>query len=261
MKIYNIEVIEINNRIEQIRLHIEKNNEVKLSELEQIFPDISSMTLRRDLERLEKQGDIVRTRGGAKSIAHLSRIKEDLYSARAYENVEEKTFVAKKAVELIPQDRSVYLDCGTTIMYLSQLITDQKLFITTSAPNIALECVKNPNANVFLVGGNLNRDNFSLSGVNSLDFIKNINIDIAFMATSGFSLQNAFTCGNYDENEIKKHIIKKATKVYMLMDSSKVGKNLPFTFAGLEDIDVLITDGQISDDIINEFKKNDIGVI
>lgn len=248
-------------RIEQIRLYIEQHNEVKLVELEKMFPDISSMTLRRDLERLEKLGDVVRTRGGAKSISHLSRIKEDLYSTRKFENVEEKSIVARKAADLLPEDRSVYLDCGTTIMYLSQFIAEQKLFITTSAPNIALECIKNPNANVFLVGGNLNKDNLSLSGVNAIDFIKNINIDIAFMATSGFCPKNGFTCGNYDEGEVKKHIIEKAAKVYMLMDSSKVGNNLPFTFANIEDVDILITDNQLSDEIVNEFKKNDIGVI
>jgi len=251
----------LHERIAQIKNFILQNGEIKLSQLEELFPDISSMTIRRDLEKLEQLGEIVRTRGGAKSISHLSRIKEELYSTRASSNISEKNLVAKKAISLVEYGRSIFLDSGTTVMYLSYLLGNEKLFITTSAPNIALECIKNPNASVYLVGGNLNNDNLSLSGINALSFLENINIDIAFMATSGFTLKNAFTCGNYDECELKKHVIAKASKVVMMMDSSKIGKNLPFTFAKIPDIDYLITDDLISEEILNEIKKYNIGVV
>ena len=260
--IINIERgVDMQERISKIKKYIEENGKVTLSELEVMFPNISSMTLRRDLEKLEQLGDVVRTRGGAKSIIHLSRIKEELYSTRASESILEKNTIAKKALSLIQEGRSIFLDSGTTTMYLSQLITNQKLFISTSAPNIALECVKNPNASVYIIGGNLNRDNLSLSGVNALDFFKNINIDIAFMAASGFTGQNGFTCGNYNECEIKRHVVSKASKVVMLMDSSKIGKSMPFSFAKFSDIDVIISDEKASDEFLNEAKKYKVGVI
>ena len=248
-------------RIAKIKKIIEENGEVKLLELALLFPNVSSMTLRRDLEKLEQLGDVVRTRGGAKSIVHLSRIKEELYSKRASESVFEKNTIAKKAIKLINEGRSIFLDSGTTTMYLSQLITNQKLFIATSAPNIALECVKNPNASVYIIGGNLNRDNLSLSGMNALDFFKDINIDVAFMAASGFTQQNGFTCGNYNECEIKRHVVSKASKVIMLIDSSKIGKSMPFSFAKFSDIDIIISDEKISNEFLNEAKNNNVGVI
>ncbi len=247
-------------RISKIKRYLEENGMVTLTELELMFPNISTMTLRRDLEKLEQLGDVVRTRGGAKSITHLSRIKEELYSTRASESVAEKNAIAKKALELIQEDRSIFLDSGTTTMYLSQLITDQKLFISTSAPNIALECIKNANASVYIIGGNLSRDNLSLSGINALDFFKNINIDIAFMAASGFTPQNGFTCGNYNEAQIKKHVVSKASKVVMLMDSSKIGKSMPFSFAKISDVNIVITDEKAPDEFLNEIKKYKIGV-
>lgn len=251
----------MHERISTIKKYIEENGMVTLSELELMFPNISSMTLRRDLEKLEQLGDIVRTRGGAKSITHLSRIKEELYSTRASESVTEKNSIAKKALELIQEGRSIFLDSGTTTMYLSQHITNQKLFISTSAPNIALECVKNPNASVYIIGGNLSRDNLSLSGMNALDFFKNINIDIAFMAASGFTAQNGFTCGNFNESQIKKHVVSKAAKVVMLMDSSKIGKSMPFSFSKISDVDLVITDEKAPDEFLNEIKKYKVGVI
>ncbi|OQB13265.1 MAG: HTH-type transcriptional repressor GlcR [Firmicutes bacterium ADurb.Bin193] len=239
----------MNERISLIRQHIQEKGEVKLSELEVFFEGVSSMTLRRDLKKLEESGDVVLTRGGAKSISHLSRIKEELYSKRSSENTAEKYAIAKKALEYVEEGRSIFIDSGTTVMYLARLIENQKLFITTSAPNVALECAKDQNAVINLIGGNLNRDNLSLSGITALNFLDNINIDTAFIASSGFSFKNGFTCGDYSEGEIKKKVIEKASRTIVLMDNTKFGKNLPFTFAKLSDVDLVITDDGVSEEI------------
>ena len=248
----------MNERQEKIKTIIDENGEAKFSELEELFPDYCSMTIRRDLEKLETLGEVVRTRSGAMSIAHLSRLIEPLYSERARENVAEKGEIAKKAYEFVSQGCSIFLDTGTTLTAFAKLLTKDKLFIVTTAPNIALECIKNPDISVFMTGGQLSSGNLSASGVNALSFLDQINIDIAFMAASGVTLQTGFTCGNYDEGRIKKRAIEKAAKTVMLMDSSKHGKSLPFTFAALSDIDVLITDSKIKDGFLEEIKK--IGV-
>ena len=109
-------------RIARIKQYVQEKGEVKLFELEKIFPDISVMTLRRDLKRLEEQGDVVLIKGGAKGISHLSRIKEEIYSKRSLENTAEKYQIAKKAFEYVEEGRSIFLDSGTTIMYLAQLL-------------------------------------------------------------------------------------------------------------------------------------------
>lgn len=248
------------DRRDAIQSYIHHKGEVTLKELEERFPDVSSMTLRRDLVYLEEQGDIVRVRGGAKSIHSLSGVKEEVYNLRAAENIEAKMKVAKKAVELIETGRSIFLDSGTTMMCLAKMIPDEHLFILTSGPNIGLEIIKKHNPSVNLIGGHLSRDNISVSGMNALEFIKYINIDIAFMATSGFSLEAGFTSGNFNECELKKAIIQKAQKTIMLMDVSKVDKNMPFTFAALKDIDILICDQQLPDEISKAASENDVKV-
>jgi len=245
----------MNERQLKIQSILSENGEAKLSELELLFPDISTMTLRRDLEKLETLGDIVRTRSGAKSVAYLSRLKEAQYSERESVNTAEKSYIAQKAYRYIAQGSSVFLDAGTTITTLSRLLSNEKLFVITTAPNIALECSKNPNITVFMTGGQLSSSNLSLSGASALGFLDHINIDIAFMAASGFTWRSGFTCGNFDECQIKKAVIDKAQKVIMLMDSAKSGKSHPFTFAALQDIDLLITDDKIDVEALEEFGK------
>ena len=245
----------MNERQQKIQTIISENGEAKLSELEQAFPDVSTMTLRRDLEKLETLGDVVRTRSGAKSIAYLSRLKEAQYSERENLNIPEKKIIAQKAYKLVEQGSSIFLDAGTTVTELSRLLANDKLFVITTAPNIALECAKNSEITVFMTGGQLSAGNLSLSGINALGFLDQINIDTAFMAASGFTWNSGFTCGNYDECQMKKRVIGKAGRVIMLLDSAKFGKSMPFTIAAPSDIDILVTDARADRETLDEMQK------
>jgi DeoR family transcriptional regulator, fructose operon transcriptional repressor len=248
-------------RISELRQYIRSKGEASLTELLSLYPQTSSMTIRRDLDKLEQEGEIFRTRGGVKSLPYLSGIVEDEYQKRAERSNEQKERIAKKALPLLEEGRSIFIDSGTTMMYFAKQFTRENLFITTSAPNIALECIKNPNASINVVGGCLNRNNLTLAGLNSVDFIKNINIDIAFMAASGFSVLNGFTNGNYGECELKRAVIQKAAIVVVLMDSSKAGINMPFTFAALKDVNFLVSDDNLPSKLAKEIEGHNVKVI
>lgn len=236
-----------NKRRDMLKGYILDKGEVHLKELEKLFPDVSSMTLRRDLNYLEEKGYILRIRGGAKSINRVPGAQEDVFSQRAMEFTEEKMKIASKALSFVERGRSIFIDSGTTTMCLAKIIPDDNYSILTSGPNIGLEILKNHKPSVSLIGGQLSRNNLSTSGMISLELIRKINIDIAFMATSGFSLESGFTIGDLNESNLKKAVIKKARKNILLMDVSKLDKNLPFTFAVLKDIDILITDRDASE--------------
>lgn len=235
--------------------------EVNLKELEELFPDCSSMTLRRDLKYFEENGFVKRTRGGAVALSMLSMAAEDVYSRRALENTASKSLIAKKAAAYIEGGRSFYLDSGTTLMLFAKEIPDDYISILTSGPNIALELIKKSKPNVMLIGGQLNRNTISVSGANATSFLAGVNIDTAFMAASGFSLQNGFTSGTYSECELKRAVLERASSVIMLMDSSKFGKSLPYTFGHLKDIDVLVADEQLPDELRAEAKRCGVTVI
>jgi len=248
-------------RREEIKKLLDTKGEVFLTELEALFPDCSSMTLRRDLKYLEDNGLVKRTRGGAVALSRLSIAAEDVYSRRAVENTDAKTSIAKKAATLLENGRSIYLDSGTTLMQLAKEIPDDYISILTSGPNIALELIKKNRPNVLLIGGQLSRNTLSVSGAGAGHFLEGVNIDVAFMASSGFSLEHGFTSGTYSDCDLKRVVLHMASKVILLMDSSKVGKNLPYTFGTLSDIDVLVSDDKLPEEIIAAAQQQDVTVV
>ncbi len=231
------------DRRESILKYIKENGQASLKELTGICPDVSDMTLRRDLAFLEEKGQIIRTRGGAVAASRAGVNAEDLYSRRAVLHTSQKQEIAAKAQVLAQPSCAMYLDSGSTMLCFIKALPDDNYHIITADPNIALEAVHKSKTTVTLVGGNLNRNTLSASGVHSMDFVNHINIDIAFMSTSGFNVQTGFTSGAFSECELKSAIMEKARTRVMLMDSSKLQKRMPFTFAQLSDIDILISDG------------------
>ncbi len=248
-------------RRESIKRYVDENGDIQFRELEVLFPDVSSMTIRRDLAYLEEKGAIVRTWGGVKAVFRSDPASENLFSLRMTENVHAKKTIAQKALPYVETGRSILIDSGTTTMFLARMLPNQNFSIVTTAPNIAMEIIKNTSPTVTLVGGQLSRNNLTVSGANSINFIKNINIDIAIIAASGYSQKNGFTIGNFDEAELKKAIIKKAGKIIMLMDLSKMDRNMPYTFALLKEVDVLVCDRKPADDVLCLAEKLGVAII
>ncbi|MBR3437281.1 MAG: DeoR/GlpR transcriptional regulator [Lachnospiraceae bacterium] len=220
-----------------------------LSELEEKFPEVSSMTLRRDIEYFEEKGDVIKVRGGARAMHFITLTLEDNYYKRSLEASHNKERIAAAAVRYMETGRSIYFDSGTTVMQMVPKLPDEKLTISTSDPNIALALVKKEHAVVNVIGGSLNRSNLSLSGQMALQFVESTNIDVAFLSPSGFSLECGFTSGNYNESLLKKAIVEKARLVVMLLTSSKIRKAMPHTFASLSDVHVFITDADPGEEI------------
>lgn len=248
----------MNGRQQQIKKMLESAGEVHLQNLRKVFTDISEMTLRRDLSLLENEGYAIRTHGGAVSTnkVELHDGQENEYSKRAKEGVIAKTDIAAKAVRFIEKGRSIYLDAGSTVMGLAKLIEGEGCTFVTSAVNTALKLSSTAHS-VMQLGGAVNKNTLSCSGPDALLMIDALNIDIAIMSASGFSPDRGFTISNRYECLLKQKILKKAKKVIMLMDSSKIDKDLTFTFASLEDINYWVCDNMPDSEIIekcNEFK-------
>lgn len=231
------------NRRKRIQDLLSEKPFVSLAELEAMFPDVTSMTLRRDINLLEERGELIKVRGGAKSMKFIKTSMEDAFGKRLSENPEGKLKIADKAAELIAESRSIFIDSGTTALCLAEAVPDIQITITTTSPHVALELAKKQRIMVNIVGGIINHDNLSVSGMQALRFIDDINIDLAFIVPSGCSLSSGFTCGNYSECELKRHIVKRARRVVILMDRDKIDRGLPYTFCTPGDVCSVITDG------------------
>ena len=236
-------------RLDAIRDILQSMPFVSLSELEKRFPSVTSMTLRRDIDKLEARGDLIKVRGGARSMKFLTSSAEDNFGKRLYEATGEKSKIAEIAAKQIVEGSSVFIDSGTTALRLAAEMPDMRVTVTTTGPHVAIELAKKQHVIVNLVGGMINRENLSVSGMQAMKFIDGINIDVAFVVPSGFSEECGFSCGNYSECELKKYVVSKARRVVMLMNSGKIGKNLPYTFCKPEDISIFITDSALPDDV------------
>ncbi len=248
------------NRLELIKNYLDEKKVVSFKELSEAFPDVSLMTIRRDIEKLEYMGMAMRIRGGAKKIETETE-RETAYFKRMKQNPEVKATLAAKALEFIDTGRSIFIDSGSTMMELAKILSNIPLSIITSGPNIALEVMKQNEITVNLTGGTLNSNNCSLAGACALASLKLLNIDYAFISPSGYSKNGGFTVGNYADSEVKRAVIKKASTVIMLMSKDKIDKSLPFTFASLKDIDIIITDIDKQSSILKGANKFNVKII
>ncbi len=117
---------------------------------------------------------------------------------------------------------------------------------------LAIELSQRHTCDVLLTGGQISENTLSCSGAQAEHFISTINIDLALLSPSGFSLKTGFTSGSQSESMLKRAVLAKAAKIVMLMDATKIGRSLPFTFATMSDIDTIICDSALPPEIAAE---------
>lgn len=249
------------DRLFHLKEFIDKNGKVTLHELECAFPNVSSMTLRRDLSRLEEENSVLKIPGGAISVDSVIREKEADFSKRINYNAQEKLEIADKAVQLVERNSCVFIDGGSTTTYFARALPDENYYVLTNAIVIAETILRKEKPTVSLLGGDLKKNNFITVGKSCLDFIEGVNIQTAVMTATGFiKEQGGFTCGNQSEADVKRKVIQKADQVIMLLDSSKLNKKTPYTFAKLEDVDCMVVDKNFSKELRNSIVEKGIKV-
>ncbi len=249
------------DRIERIAELIDKRGKLTLDQLMQAFPGVSQMTLRRDLFQLESEGMVIRVRGGAMSMKEVQKSSSEPYVKKATVQTDAKMEIARKTAILIDEGSSIFLDGGTTALYLAKELPDIRCNVFTNGIAVGKELAQKDKIEVNILGGQLQKGNLSTASPLSSIYFADTNFELAIISASAFTLENGFSCGNQAQADLLKLIIKKAKFVYMMLDSSKIGKIQPYTFARLEHINVLITDSTFPESLKERFKELNIVVI
>ena len=247
-----------NIRQERMRDYIEQKNVVTIRELQALFPEVSLMTIHRDLDMLERNGFVVKFRGGAKSV-RLTRDPE--FNVRMRENNAGKQAMAEKALALIQPHASIFLDASTTNLTLAKILPDISLNIVTTGPSIALELCRLHNPVVTLCCGTMNRKNLALYGQNTLQMLEDINIDLAFIGVSGCSVDAGFTCGTEGDMLVKRLVISKARTSVAMCGHEKFSCLMPYTFAKLSDVQYMISDGPLPEGVEQAARERNITIL
>ena len=221
---------------------------------------VSEATIRQDLERLDADGYITREHGGA----YLKSVPQQVESMSLHhvQNMDRKQKIGQAAAALVGDSETIIIDSGTTTtQFAENLRPRQNLNIITNALNIALLLGGNPTNTVHMPAGQFKAPTLSLSGEKSVDFFVGIYAEKLFLATAGISFDAGLTYPAIGDIYVKRAMIKAASKVYLLADSTKIGRMSFSSLGGVELVHTLITDDGISPDDVAGFEKRGIEVI
>nr|WP_126426172.1 DeoR/GlpR family DNA-binding transcription regulator [Brevibacillus marinus] len=249
-----------NERKNKILEFLQKKQRATVKELSEIF-NVSDATLRADLNRMEEEGLLIRTHGGA--MIDDSKHLENSFSFREKKNRAEKIAIGNKAVELIQDGQCIILDGSSTALELARVLRKKQIRLTVVTNGIytATELKENPGITVILVGGVLRIGSFSAEGTLGADILSQINVDTMFTSASGFSFADGLTDFNVYEVELKKIMVNTASRTIALLDHSKMEKSSIASFAKIHQIDTIITDDKTPRSVLEQIEKKGIKVI
>lgn len=202
---------------------------------------VTQETIRRDLDRLERQGLVRRVHGGAIPTGRLDF--EPGLSQRDSTASAEKAGIARAAAALLPRQGTILLDAGTTTARLATLLPDDAdLTVVTNALPIATTLASRNGITVHLVGGRVRSRTLAAVDTWAVDTLSRLNVDVAVLGTNGFSIARGLTTPDPSEAGVKSAMVAAGRRVVALADSSKFGNDQLARFAELRDVDVLVTD-------------------
>ena len=235
-------------RRQKITALVNEKGLVTFQELTHAFPQVSEMTLRKDLKYLDETQQLVRVHGGARSIETVVGADVPL-KHRMTQNMDKKKQIAQKAAALVQPGAAVFLDSGSTCAELARVFPDVQGLVFTGGLHCLNELSRLKNPEVHVLGGVLNKDSLSVRDPRIARDMASVNLNCAFVSVNGYSPEAGFTCRSETRREMEQAIISRADKVVVLMDSQKVGAVSPFTICGPEDIDVIISDDELDADV------------
>jgi DeoR/GlpR family transcriptional regulator of sugar metabolism len=249
-----------NVRREKILEMLHEDGAAKVVDLARIFK-VTEVTIRQDLEKMEKEDLVIREHGGA----YLKNIEDQVRGfAVAHQELhaEKKEKIAAKCLEFIESNDTIILDSGSTTTEIAKKLKGfRSLTVITNALNIAMMLGTEPGIEVVMTGGEFKPPTLSLTGQKAADFFKDINVSKLFLATAGISLKSGLTYPSLSDIVVKKAMIEAAETTYLVADSSKIGKSAFASLGALSLINYIVTDDGIEDKDKQLFKDNEIELI
>ena len=242
----------------EILSFLRNTNVVQIKELSDRLR-VSRNTIRRDLKRLEEEGLVRITHGGAVGIQNAPMgiplgIREDQYA-------EEKVRIGKKAAELIQDGDAIILDAGTTTERIVSFLKDKKnLTVITNGLNIALCLLGIPGVTALLVGGVMNEITRCTAGFYAEEFLRQFHVSTAFISAGGVTVDGVMNTNAF-EVRIKRSMIQAADRVVLVVTRDKIGKTSLAPFAKLEEFDVILTDSKAPEEELEKLRGKGVEIV
>ena len=246
--------------------YLKKNRKATTNELSEML-NVSATTIRTDLNRMEKEGLLTKTHGGA-IYREAAEDKQELtvrpyhFQERELENIHEKEQIAAKALPMIKDHMCIILDASSTAYTLARQLTGiHQLTVITNGIYTALALKDIPGITVILVGGIVTQQSASIEGLLGRDLLARINADIAFVSARGFSVDEGLTDFSIYEADLKREFLRRSAKCIALIDHTKFDSASISSYASIDDINMVITDDGISPTTVALYEDSGIEIL
>ncbi|MDQ0257030.1 DeoR/GlpR family transcriptional regulator of sugar metabolism [Evansella vedderi] len=245
-------------RYKKIVALVNERGSIRVSELSQIF-GVTEETIRRDLGKLEGEGKLTRSHGGAVSVE--SNQSEIPYATREVINVEEKKTIALEAISHIQEEERVFLDASTTAWYVASSLPNMPLTVLTNSMKVALELSEKDKIHVICLGGSLTTISLSFVGPLAESALDQYFIDKAFISSKGIDVKRGLSDNNELQARLRHKVIELSDKVYYMADYSKFGTRALTKISDVTSIDSIITDTFTEEAIVQGLRDSGVKVI
>lgn len=246
------------DRHKKIYDYIVKNKNATVNELADIC-EVATMTIRRDLDKMEKDGIITRVFGGA--VIDSNMVKEVDYSDKEKCYMEEKIRIAKEAVKLVNDNSIVILDSGTTCMEIAKLLIEKNnLKIITTDILIAAYLMKYENIEVYCTGGRIQSNTGSCLDTYAVDFLNSINADICFVGAGAINQNLELAAFVPNKAKIKQSIINASMHKVLVTDNSKFNKRSFTKVKHLKEFEIVIANEGLEKDLLKKMADEGVNI-
>lgn len=237
---------------------VNEKTSLRVSELSQIF-SVTEETIRRDLEKLEKEKKLRRSHGGAVKLHQSAR--EIPYTEREVTNVQEKREIALEAVKHVVERDTIILDASTTAYYMAKALPDVPIIVVTNSLNVALELSKKKEITVISTGGILDSKSMSYLGPLAEASLEDYHVNKAFISCKGIHLSRGISESNEQQARIKRKMLDTADINFVMVDYSKFGIQAFARFAELDMIDHVLSDQKLDNDYVQQLSERAMNVV
>lgn len=251
-------------RIEKILSELRTNGSISVEELSAAL-EVSVVTIRRDLDELEQQGVLNRTHGGA--VHGHPAFYEPFKNNRSFmEQVtrfaEEKRRIGQAAAQMISAGETIAITPGTTTSEIIRVLPlNSNITVVTNTVNIAMELSKRKDIDVYVIGGHLRGDWFSLVGGSAIQNLDNLLIHTFFVGADGLDAEWGASCHNAEEAELNAALLGRARRRIAVVDHTKLGKVTNWRICASDSLQGVVTDIGATDEMIAPFEARQISVM
>jgi DeoR/GlpR family transcriptional regulator of sugar metabolism len=251
-------------RTQFILTSLQESGSVVVEDLAELLK-VSVVTIRRDLDQLEQQGLLRRTHGGAVSIEPLfyEPFKKDRsFIDQVERQANEKRRIGRAAAAMITPGETIAITPGTTTAEIIRgLPLNCNITVVTNTANIAMELSKRKDVNVFVTGGHLHGEWFSLVGPTAIRSLENMLIHTMFVGADGIDAKWGVSCFSSDEAELNATMVRQSRRHIAVVDHTKLNVVANYRICEIGILTTLITDTGATDEMIAPYQKLGVKVL